>query len=113
VITAALILYSVGSILTLRDEMWRNDDAAVRLNEILGSDAVGPEKPPTQALIDLMNMPPLVIEAPAADVCEWKMKYPKEQWNVWLTSCGRQAVPDLFEFCPSCGKPISFKEATP
>ena len=97
----------------LRDEIengikhyaWNEEDAHKFFNEILDSDAVGPEKPPTKALIDLMNMPPLVIEVPAADVCEWtESPWLKRYYFTPHGTCKYDGP-----FC-ACGKQISFKE---
>ena len=54
---------------------------------------------------------------PAADVCEWTIdrdpdwngNYETECNNGWVSMHGKPDD-DGYNFCPSCGKPISFKE---
>jgi len=103
----------------LRDELrreWFLDDSGLEsverwMNEILASDGVEAEPTVGQRLIKAAKEAAAIAkgEVPAAaPVCEWTDLGPE-----WSSSCkvrfGAFASTKGRFFCPSCGKPISFK----
>ena len=98
----------------LRDEMWRNEEATFRFNEILGSSEVkvaGVCPDGNEVMLTGLLRP----EAPtAAPVCEWTLYGQR-----WHLSCGNGTHFDNETarrgrtHCPSCGLPIKFRKAKP
>jgi len=104
-------------VLAIRDEMSgasRLRDIERLFQEILASDGVEAEPTVGQRLIKAAKEAAAIAkgEAPAgAPVCEWTDLGPE-----WSSACkvrfGAFASTKGRLFCPSCGKPISFKEGS-
>ena len=111
----------------LRDEMcvFYEDKMVIRdtwdlkqeFDEILGSDAVEAAGGPTSndgrggARVERT-----LLQAPAADVCEWRLISKAYDGNLHCkTGCKHWAIGFSHQnnACPNCGKPIAFKEPTP
>jgi hypothetical protein len=94
-------------------------DIAIEFNEILGSDAGGAAGGPARedgrprGLVH-----PSGPSSPAADFCEWTRDAEAgafnpscDEWSKWTYSDPMDdPESEGYSFCPSCGKPISFKE---
>jgi hypothetical protein len=86
------------------------------VNEILASDgevAGGPTRE------DGCGLQSQVTPSPAADFCEWETDTHPDDGSHYETKCGDgwnlllgDPASDGYKFCPSCGKPIKFKEGS-
>jgi hypothetical protein len=97
--------------------IWDRNSVAFVFNEILGSDADGsvaggPTREDGPGGVE-QAVPALT---PAADKREWRPVciWEPDGRNLWFARCdkqmGHRSYPVAPTVCPSCGKPISFKE---
>lgn len=121
----------------LDNGIWTENKVEAWMNEILGSDAVEPTvgqrlikaaheaaaiargeaaggptsnagaTDPVQANDHAVS----VLPTPAADVCEWRPHHATGMGMLYVGKCDRELhFATMYGSCPSCGKPISFKD---